>query len=324
MKNILIIGGTRFLGPEIIKKNLRLGNKVTIFNRGTDYGRKIPEEVLSIKGNRLNKNNLRKLKDKKYDFIYDMCCYNPEEAELILKEVEPESNIIFLSSAAVYKRTKIFPLYESSELGPWSTFGDYGECKAKIEKIYTKYCKKKNLNLTILRPNYLLGKNNYFDRENYFFSRLLKDQPILIPGSGDSMQQFCFLEDTAKAFIKIPFTQKIQVEIVNIAGKDLISLRDFINICGEIVGKKPHLIKIFNGEFGIEEESFYDELYPFPNVTFITSAQKMTEVYKINPTPLLTGLKEIYKYWIKNWDGKVKFYRQEQKILHKIKAQKHE
>ena len=320
MSKILFIGGTRFFGPAIIRKLLREdGHEITIFNRGNEYGHKIPNVVKHIKGDRLRKEDLSKISPTKYDYIYDMCCFNPEEAKLLLKQLRPQSHIIFFSSAAVYEKTIVYPLYESSKLGQWPTFGDYGECKAKIEEIYSTYCRKHNLKFTALRPNYLLGKNNYFDRENYFFSRILKNRPILIPGTGDSIQQFGFLEDTAEAFFLIPKKQKSQTEFVNIAGNELISIKNFIMLCGKIAEKKPILISIKNGQFGIEEESFYDDLYPFPNVTFITSNKVMVEKYGIKPTELTKGLKMLYKHWRKQWNGKVHIYKLEEKLLNKLK-----
>lgn len=320
MSNILIIGGSRFLGPEIIGKFLKNGDTVTIFNRGNNYGQKIPKKVKQIKGDRLKPEDLKQLKKNNYDYIFDMCCFNLDHVSLFLGVVKPKSHIVFLSSAAAYEKPRIFPLYEESKLGEWSTFGDYGVNKAKAEKTYSDYCKKNDLKLTILRPNYLLGKNDYFDRENYFFSRILRNKPILLPGKGDAIQQFGFLDDTAQAFFKIPRCQKNQIEIVNIAGNDLISLRDFILLCGEIAGKKPNLVEISNGEFGIFEDRFYDALYPFPNITFMISNQKMVTQYGINPIPLENGLKNIYKFWLKNWDGKVKIYEQEEEILKKLRA----
>lgn len=319
MNKILFIGGSRFLGPKIILNLLKNDGVITVFNRGNEYGQKIPNGVSWIKGDRLKPEDLEQLKKNNYDYIFDMCCFNLDHASLVLKVIKPRSHIVFLSSATVYEKPRIFPLYEESKLGEWVTFGDYGINKAKAEKRYFDYCKKNNLKLTIFRPNYLLGKNNYFDRENYFFSRILRNKPILLPGNGNAMLQFGFLDDTAEAFSKIPEIQNKQIEIINIAENEMISLRDFILLCGDIVGKKPRMIEI-NNKFGIFEDRFYDDLYPFPNVTFIISNKKMVVDYGVKPIALENGLKNIYKYWLKNWDGEVKTYEREEEILKKLHA----
>ncbi len=322
MKNILIIGGSRFVGPQLINKLLKDGNNITIFNRGNNYGQKLPKSVKRIIGDRSSLDDLNKLNEYSFDIVYDMICFDPDEIPLLLKVVKPKKHIVFFSSAAVYKKSSIYPFYETSKVGPWSTFGDYGERKVQIEKEYTKYCIKNGIKLTILRPTYLLGKDNYFDRENYFFSRIINEDPILLPGSADAVIQLVFLEDTVEAFFKIPKLQKKQIEIVNIGGNDLISIKNFILLCGRIVGKKPKLVSIKSGEYGIFEEEFYDDFYPFPNVTFIVSNKIMVDEYAVIPTRLQSGLKAIYKKWIKKWDGKTHLYKLEKEILTKMRTDK--
>lgn len=318
MKKTLIIGGSRFVGPELIKKLLKDNHKVTIFNRGNSYGWNIPKGVIHIQGDRSKKEDIQKLKETKYDFIYDMCCFDKEDAKLLLQELKPKGHIIFFSSAAVYKKSTIYPFDEESELGEWDTFGDYGPRKAALEKLYITYCKKNGNKLTILRPTYLLGENNYFDRENYYFSRILKNKPILMPGTGESLLQFGFLEDISEAFFRIPKKQIVQIEKVNIGGNDLISIKNFVLLCGEIAGEKPKIVNIPNGKFNIIEDSFYDDLYPFPNITFITVNKKMVDTYGITPTKLVSGLKSLYKLWHKTWNGEVKQYELEKELLKKM------
>ena len=110
MIKVLIVGGSRFLGPALIKKLLENGDTIAIFNRGNNYGQIIPRKVKHIQSDRLVSKDLQKLKGDRYDYIYDMCCFNPKEAALFLKELKPKSHIIFFSSAAVYEETNIYPL----------------------------------------------------------------------------------------------------------------------------------------------------------------------------------------------------------------------
>lgn len=47
MANILIIGGTRFLGPELIKILSKKGHRITIFCRGNNYGVKLYKKSIT-------------------------------------------------------------------------------------------------------------------------------------------------------------------------------------------------------------------------------------------------------------------------------------
>lgn len=318
MKKILIIGGTRFLGPRIIKNLYKESNEITVFNRGNNYNILLPKKIIHIKGDRRDPSTMKILSQKKYDLIYDLCCFNKTDATNLLDNIQPTAQIVFLSSAAAYKEPLTYPLREDSQLGEWGSFGDYGVQKAEAEKKFESYVKKYNLKLTIFRPVYLLGKNNYFDRENYYFSRIMNKDSILIPGTGRALIQFSFLEETAHAFKIVPENQNEQIEILNIAGNEYISIKNFVLMCGNIVKITPVLIELNAKLFNLQEEHFYDDFYPFPNLNFIVSNNKITTKYGIRFKPLIEGLRGIYIDWKKSWNGKTQKYPLELELLKRL------
>lgn len=318
MKRILIIGGSRFLGPTLINKLIAEHCEITVFNRGNNYGNTLPHQVTHLKGDRRDIKTMEVLSQKKYDLIYDFCCFNKTDAFNLLTKIQPTEQIIFLSTAAVYKKPLIYPLTEESVLGEWDSFGDYGTQKVDAEKEFISFAKKNGVKLTIFRPVYLLGINNYFDRENYYFSRITNNDPILIPGRGNALIQFAFLEETAHALKVVPEQQKDQIEILNISGNEYISVKDFILLCADIVNKKPRLVWLITESFGLKEEHFYDDFYPFPNLTFIASNQKISTKYGIKFQSLPDGLGSIFFYWKKSWNGKTRKYPLELEILGKL------
>jgi len=320
MKKILIIGGTRFLGPALIKELDAINCEITIFNRGYNYNTVLSKKVKRIKGDRRDTKTMGVLLRDKYNLIYDLCCFNKTDAVNLLTNIQPSAHIIFLSTAAVYKKPKIYPLRETSELGEWDSFGDYGTKKVDAEKQFISYSKKHGLKLTIFRPVYLLGKNNYFDRENYYFSRIINRDPIIIPGKGNALMQFAFLEETVKAFKVVPEKQEQQIEILNVGGNEFISIKNFVLMCSEIVKKEPTLIELDSKRYGFEEEHFYDDFYPFPNLTFIVSNQMISEKYGIQFKSLQDGMHNIYLHWKKHWDGKTKKYSMEMETLKKLQT----
>lgn len=319
MGEILIIGGTRFVGPPLISKLLANGNHITIFCRGSNYGYKPDPKIKIIKGDRENETDLQKIYPQKYDLVFDMCCYSRQHADDLLAALRGNFNhLVFFSTAAVYKKPLLLPLFENSKLGKWPSFGDYGTRKSQAEKAYIAFAEQNNKKLTIFRPVYLLGKDNYFDRENYYFSRILSNRPILIPGNGNALIQFAFLEETVEAFFVCSQKQKKQVEILNIGGDKYISLKNFVYLCGEIAGQKPKLIHLDMQENQLDEERFYDELYPFPNVSLILSNYKIKNNYNIEFTDLQKGLQEIYNHWRNNWNGKIMASKKEQELFRKL------
>lgn len=318
-RKILIIGGTRFLGPSIINLLLKNGDKVFCFNRGNKYTYQIPKSVKQIKGDRENARDLKQLENYSFDLVYDMCCYYPRQAEKLINAIHKNSkHIIFLSTAAVYKKTYLYPLKEDAEKGKWSSFGDYGTNKSQAEEKFIRNAKRNNTKLTIFRPVYILGKDNYFDRENYYFSRVLGGQKILVPGNGNALIQCCFVDETADMFYKIPLLQTNQIETLNLGGDEYITVKGFAELCASIAKKQSKIHLLDTKEYGFEEEQFRDDLYPFPNVSLILSNARIKERYDIQFKDLNEGLKDIYKHWIKKWDGNVRRSEKEKNILKEI------
>ena len=138
MQHALIIGGTRFVGPGLVRLILKEGGRTILFNRGNDYGRELPKQTLRIKGDREKENDLEKLTDIDSDFniAYDMCAYSKSHAESLIKFL-PDSieHLVFFSTAAVYKKPHIFPIDEDNKLGAWPSYGDYGLKKAEAENV---------------------------------------------------------------------------------------------------------------------------------------------------------------------------------------------
>lgn len=92
MSEILIIGGTRFVGPPLISKLLSNENNITIFCRGTDYGYTLDAKIRIIKGDREKEADLRKIFFQKYDLVFDMCCYSKQHADDLLAALRGNFN----------------------------------------------------------------------------------------------------------------------------------------------------------------------------------------------------------------------------------------
>src|SRR3989344_408683 len=107
--NVLIIGGSRFIGPILINKFLADSKyKLTVFNRGNNQ-RKYDKKITFIQGDRNFKVNL----PGHFDVVIDMCAYNKKQLENVVDSISFDHFINF-GTAASYKKTSIFPLTESS------------------------------------------------------------------------------------------------------------------------------------------------------------------------------------------------------------------
>lgn len=275
---ILVIGGSRFVGPFLVKKLLRRKHSLTLFNRGTMKS-KYQKGITFIKGDRNRGFEL----DDRYDVVIDTCAYTGSQTKRAIKDLDFDYYINF-GTAAVYKKTETFPLKETSPIGVWPLWGDYNKGKVECEEVL----KKSKIKHATIRPVYILGPKNYIDRENFIYSKIKKGEVISLPGNGQAICQFTFARDVAGVLVFLA-ENKLAGEF-NCASDDLITLQGLVETMSAIVGKK---VKI---EFDRRNdgEKFDPNKFPFANENFIVTNDKLKNL-GIKFTPLLKGLKKDYR-----------------------------
>lgn len=280
---ILIIGGSRFVGPILVTKLLAAQHDVTIFNRGlvnADY----PEGVTFIKGDRDEGFGV----DQHFDAVIDMCAYTGAQTQKALDELSYDFFLHF-GSVASYKKSEIFPLTEDSPSGDWPFMGDYNKGKVECENVLASSGKK----YASIRPTYILGPNNYLDREAFIYSRINKGETVVLPGNGQALTQYVFADDVAAIIVLL--VEKQAEGAYNCVGDELITVKGLTKAMAELVGKPVQITynPKADGENHVEEE------FPFANENLVCSNQKIKRL-GFTFTPLLSGLKDDYESYYKN------------------------
>lgn len=182
--DILVLGGTGFIGPHMVREALRRGHSVTLFNRGQSNNTLFPD-LESIKGDRGG--DLSMLEGRKWDAVIDNSGYVPRHVQNSAKTLAPNiDQYLFISTIAVYD-TYATPNAESSKL---ATIDDesieevngetYGPLKALCEKRARTEIDSDRL--TILRPTYICGPGDHTDRFTYWPVRVARGGEMLLPG----------------------------------------------------------------------------------------------------------------------------------------------
>jgi len=278
---ILIIGGSRFVGPLIVDKLVSKRHDITVFNRGkvnSNY-----KNINFIQGDRKIGFNIK----DHFDVVIDTCSYKGIHIQKAIDELDFDFYLNF-GTAASYKKTNKFPLTEESEIGDWPYWGNYNTGKVECENVLKKN-KVKHANI---RPVYILGENNYVDREKFIYSKIKNKETIVLPGNGEAKVQFVFSEDVANSIVLIA-ENKIEGNF-NCCGNEIVTLKELVNIMGKIVDFKP-IIK-FNSNF--DGENHNESEFPFANETFYCTNDKLKKL-GIKFIPLEKGLKNDYENYYK-------------------------
>jgi nucleoside-diphosphate-sugar epimerase len=85
-KNILVIGGTRYIGRLLVQRLLRAGHRVTVATRGyapDPFG----ERIARVRVDRRNETAMRNAfaHAGPFDVVYDQMCYNPLDAAIAVR-----------------------------------------------------------------------------------------------------------------------------------------------------------------------------------------------------------------------------------------------
>lgn len=167
MKKVLVFGGTRFFGKELVKDLLLIGDDVTIFTRG-NVSDEFNESVKRLKGDKNSIDDLRNaLKGKEYDVVYDTISYSPSDAKRICEVLKGKTKkYIVISSAAVYDKGENLnerdfnPLKYDIRLGEREDFS-YKEGKRLMESYLFKNAPFK---VMAVRFPVVIGKDDYTNR----------------------------------------------------------------------------------------------------------------------------------------------------------------
>ncbi len=197
--DILILGGTGFIGPHMVREALRRGHTVTLFNRGRTNDDLFPD-LETITGDR--DNGLDGLKGRRWDAVIDNSGYVPRHVQDSARLLAPNCDrYLFISTVAVYKD---IPSADDED-SALATIADesieevngetYGPLKALCEKRAAAEIGSDQL--TILRPTYIAGPGDHTDRFSYWPLRTRKGGEMLWPGSPDDPIQIVDVRDLA-------------------------------------------------------------------------------------------------------------------------------
>jgi 2'-hydroxyisoflavone reductase len=203
---ILILGGTAFLGPELVEAARARGWHVTLFNRGrTNPGRFA--DLPAIRGDRdpAKDGGLKALAEAieggaRWDAVVDTSGYFPAHvkasAELLKRAAR---QYVFISTVSVYAE----PLKPGAdEDAPVGTIPDptitrmsneaYGPLKALCEREAAAVFGDR---ATSIRPGLIVGPGDPTDRFTYWPVRIARGGRVLVPGFARPREAFVSMVD---------------------------------------------------------------------------------------------------------------------------------
>ena len=202
MTRVLVIGGTQFIGRAMVNQLLARGDDVTIMHRGN--GTPFGDRVREIRCDRNDVAAVRSTLDGEsfelvFDNVYDWqrgTTADQVKASARALATPALRRYVFTSSIAAYGAGVDHT--ETDALAPANDPNTYAAHKAESERVLFRLQREEGIPVTTLRPAFVYGPHNGFDREAWFWDRIVADRPVIVPGDGSRPMQFVHAEDVAR------------------------------------------------------------------------------------------------------------------------------
>lgn len=241
--NCLVLGGSEFIGLHVVRELHRRGHRVAVLNRGSRNHR-LPAGVEIILADRKDHVSLRaRLAGLAFDALFDIA-YAPttvEDVRAVLEALDGRvGHYLFCSSTRVYDHTAPLPFTEAT---PRSLYwGEYARHKLEAEDLLLERHRASGVPVTLVRPTHVLGPYNTRDNETFFFDRILRGRPILVPGDGGWLRQFGHVEDLAHAFAEMAGDPRASGQAYNVTGEECVTQAGFVELVAHVMGKPVELV----------------------------------------------------------------------------------
>lgn len=195
------------------------------------------------------------------------------------------SQFLFVSSAGIYKPTPCPPHVEGDAVKETSGH-------ALVEA----HLKTLPLKMSSFRPQYLTGYGSNKDCEEWFFDRVVRGRPILVPGSGDQLSSVTHAEDLATMIAAAVGNDAAAGEIFNCVTTKAVTLNGMAELCAKAAGVEPNVI---NYDPASVPDIEVKKAFPFRPIHFYSSSAKAQAVLGWSPKhpDLSAELKERLAYY---------------------------
>jgi 2'-hydroxyisoflavone reductase len=201
--DLLVLGGTGFLGPHQVEYALARGHRVTMFNRGRSGAGMYGDRVEALIGNRDAKIDagLSALAGtRRWDAVIDNSGYLPrhvrDSANLLKGRV---GRYVFVSTLSVYDAAAGELIDEASPLSKspdppteemsWANYGPLkADCDRAVREIQGDAA-------TVVRPGFIVGPGDDTDRFTYWVDRLSRGGDVLAPPEPSRALQWVDVRD---------------------------------------------------------------------------------------------------------------------------------
>jgi UDP-glucose 4-epimerase len=249
VKNIVIIGGSGFIGSHTADELSRQGHKVKLFDRSpSQWIRNDQEQVI---GDILDRDLIGKVisgADIVYHFASIADISEAKERPYDTMQVNVMGVTIALEAAV---KAKISRFVYASTMYVYSPYGSfYRASKQAAELILEAYSEKSGLEYTILRYGSLYGpRSQDWNGLKLFVRQAVLEKKLNLTGDGLEKREFIHVFDAARLSVDI-LTDEFINKAITVTGHQVLNLLELAAMIFEISGVEEDVRFLDKGRWG--------------------------------------------------------------------------
>ena len=262
--DILVMGGTRFVGKPLVGRLQAAGHALTLFTRGN---KPAPAGVEHLIGDRSTAEGLQQLDGRRFDVIVDSSGRTLDDSRAVVERTgAPSHRFVYVSSAGVYADSELWPLDEDSPTDPQSRHAGKLDSEA--------WLRSEGIAFTSFRPTYIVGPGNYNPVESWFFDRIVHGRPVPLPGDGSTITQLGHVDDLAAAMALCIDVEAVANRIYNCSSVQGITFRGLVAAAARACGKDPASVEIRSFDpAGLDKKA--RKAFPLRQAHFLTDVTRV-------------------------------------------------
>jgi 2'-hydroxyisoflavone reductase len=180
----------------------------------------------------------------------------------------------------------------------------YVRNKAMTERMLFRLRQKTGLPVVTLRPPFIYGPENPFYREAFFWDRLRENRPVILPGDGHRLMQFVYIKDLVRACLRAMEEPDAAGEAFNVANEKPMTQAEYLQAIVAASGKKGNIVRVPReriaeaGGDPMGQPAYFGVYLDVAPITEVVVKAK--RILGFQATPFETGLKDTYRWYLRN------------------------
>ena len=245
--NVLVLGGTGWVGHHVVRELAAAGHRPTVCSRGRKdrYTPDLPPDAPRVTADKESADDMRRVFADPYDAVIDTV---PTEVSIArVAACAPRlKRYLHCSSTGGYAPLPVVP---GDETLPYDQFMGGWAQKGIVDALVMDMHHRNGFPATVIRPSYITGPgmlplDNLGGRRTDFLADVLAGRPLELPNDGQALLHPVHVRDLARSFVLALAAPHAVGQIYNVCLDRAVPLTRYLEITARALGAPEPVIDL--------------------------------------------------------------------------------